>query len=515
MGIVVNRTRLNPFPVKSASGEFISIDDAVNRSVKKLEISFTPNQEGSGDPSVGGTNYFPSDFVWSSDTTVIYTPINVGDGEFTMSTPNFPYHSTQDVFFLAGNVGSGASSGTNGVGKGNPITVTSVNGYVTVANRYNSAREQPSQYAWFIQASNAVQNIRPIHGYTGLNFYTRNENLWNNDYYTVSGGSMALITDPDDPFYGFYGGRVKQWSNTLGICSCGNREGKRLSITGHYGSNSSGQFTFRDYFYYTDGTSNYISNITYGANNHGIQTRTSSDGKTLKQKGYVITTSAGDTNSRGRIKDVMVSWDGKTTYVEPISHDYPITWQTEAGEVLGGTLDLVTGVLTAKWESAQLDGTEIKIEKGTYNRFFLKKYATNHMLYSRTSNAYIKADRFMSIAANGSGGSQIAIFTNNEMTVGLQNIPNVSTVQELQSWLSASPVQICYRLYRNATYQLTPHQISTLMGSNRIWTDVGTISLDYRAMRSAPLGNGLLGGMLGNPNTEEPEEEPIDEEVEE
>lgn len=67
---------------------------------------------------------------------VLYSPIYVGNGQFTLSTT--APQSAQDaanLFLLAGNVSSGISTATNGVWTNHSVTVTSVDGYVTVASR--------------------------------------------------------------------------------------------------------------------------------------------------------------------------------------------------------------------------------------------------------------------------------------------------------------------------------------------------------------------------------------------
>lgn len=51
MAITVNRTHLNPFPIKTVSGEIVTIDDALARDALGLTVRLEPVQEGSGDPS--------------------------------------------------------------------------------------------------------------------------------------------------------------------------------------------------------------------------------------------------------------------------------------------------------------------------------------------------------------------------------------------------------------------------------------------------------------------------------
>lgn len=81
-------------------------------------------------------NLFDENYPNIKVDTPTYRSIYVGDGTFTLSTTTAQYRNTANVFFLAGNVGSGASTQNNGVWNGNPRTVTAVDGYVTIAYRY-------------------------------------------------------------------------------------------------------------------------------------------------------------------------------------------------------------------------------------------------------------------------------------------------------------------------------------------------------------------------------------------
>lgn len=71
---------------------------------------------------------------------VKYKSIFVGEGTFTLSTncPKQDGGSATNLFFLSGNVSTGANSGTNGVYNNYPATVTSLNGYVTIGYRAQS-----------------------------------------------------------------------------------------------------------------------------------------------------------------------------------------------------------------------------------------------------------------------------------------------------------------------------------------------------------------------------------------
>lgn len=106
-----------------------------------------------------------------SNDRLTYVPIMVGNGEFTMSTtvPNAGMSEgspAANLFFLTGNVVAGASTGTNGIWAGNPRTIESSDGYVTVAYRTQTFGERfnPKNYDTMLNVGNSVMTYEP-YGY--------------------------------------------------------------------------------------------------------------------------------------------------------------------------------------------------------------------------------------------------------------------------------------------------------------------------------------------------------------
>ena len=114
--------------------------------------------------STTGAQLFDKTGIVLTGTIITYTPVNVGDGEFTLST-DYIANNRSDIFFLSGNVNSGASSANNGVDSENNRTVTSENGYVTVALRLNSdGVTSPLDYQIML---NSGSKAKPYEPYTG------------------------------------------------------------------------------------------------------------------------------------------------------------------------------------------------------------------------------------------------------------------------------------------------------------------------------------------------------------
>lgn len=179
------------------------------------------------------------------------------------------------------------------------------------------------------------------------------------------------------------------------------------------------------------------------------------------------------------------SGDPSTDNVRPISgrtsaniyHDHSydaqaspvktISWQTEAGTVYGGTMDVVSGVLTVYsvlWEknTAQMNnnidypgwrnsGVEQLIGRGI-----------NRTFQNQMSNIG------SSFNANTAGTADILFLS--KTLYGLDQ----------DEWIAmALDVQIIIPLATPRTYQLTPTEVKTLLGDNVVWSDAGDITVTY------------------------------------
>lgn len=166
----------------TVTGNPVSFETNLAKPLRGMVIPFSPVQEGTGDPSpsnvrsISGTgainishtgkNIFDQEhFQWGQTGTVVYVPIFVGDGTFTMST-DFPDYDTKDVFLIPGSVSSGGSSADNGVSISHPRTFASIGGYITVASRYNSSRGFPSRSNWQIEVGSSASPYSPYSGST-------------------------------------------------------------------------------------------------------------------------------------------------------------------------------------------------------------------------------------------------------------------------------------------------------------------------------------------------------------
>ena len=106
--------------------------------------------------------------LWDEDYTGIsssikYVQMHVGEGLFTLSTTApMQGETSAALFLLAGNVSSGAS-GSAKVYLGNPLTVTAIDGYVTVAFR-GLTTVNPADYDTMLNSGSTALPYSP-YGY--------------------------------------------------------------------------------------------------------------------------------------------------------------------------------------------------------------------------------------------------------------------------------------------------------------------------------------------------------------
>ena len=169
----------------------------------------------------------------------------------------------------------------------------------------------------------------------------------------------------------------------------------------------------------------------------------------------------------------MLRPSGTTSDFEPYNgNTYTIDLN---GTRYGGTLDVLTGVLTVTWGTITLDGSESW--KGTPSNGWyttlntLKKYKSNYV-------GAIYADKLVTGREQG----EISGFYDNRDAYPTQNwlyyyMNTFTSANEVKSYFQTNPTQIVYELATPFTYNLTPQQISLLTGTNIISTDMDSLTV--------------------------------------
>lgn len=195
--------------------------------------------------------------------------------------------------------------------------------------------------------------------------------------------------------------------------------------------------------------------------------------------------------------------DAPTEFESYNGNTYNISLSS-AGTVYGGTLDVVSGVLTVTHGYILLDGTQrfgLTNWRATENSIgWVYPYSLANHFIERTDKIVpdIKSDKLPTIAYSVAfAGSSIGISTVSSTTgksdYGIAvRVADTSLTNEtaINAYLAENPIQVVYKLATPQTYQLTPTEVTMLIGRNTIWMDAdGKIKLDYKTNAIATKGD--------------------------
>ena len=153
---------------------------------------------------------------------------------------------------------------------------------------------------------------------------------------------------------------------------------------------------------------------------------------------------------------------------------------TSVGTVYGGTLDVVSGVLTV---------THAYVDMGTLS--WIKNSATSFEGYSifqvnnqpRKPGMQATSAVYATCYARDFGTGGVATTLPSYHIRGhatLSNVyvvdPRYNTAADLKAGLSGQ--YMCYELESPIEYSLTPHQITSLIGANTVYSDVDSVTID-------------------------------------
>ena len=175
-----------------------------------------------------------------------------------------------------------------------------------------------------------------------------------------------------------------------------------------------------------------------------------------------------------------------TPYAPYVGTTYPINWQTAAGTVYHGVMDMTAKTLTVDYASVTYDGSEdeewayYSIASGNLFRIV----QSDRKMENITSNAATRAKYICNsyaVAANSTTGRINGTFSGSNNNVDFVN-DSYSTVDAFRAYLAQNPIQFVYPLAETVVYSLIDvPDIQTLLGENNLWSDTGAINLTYPA----------------------------------
>lgn len=224
-------------------------------------------------------------------------------------------------------------------------------------------------------------------------------------------------------------------------------------------------------FMYTDGTSTSVADITTTAETQ--YSEVSAAGKTVS--GIYGTYGSGPSVTLYLTNIQLEEGTTVTPYAPYTGTTIPVSWETEAGTVYGGELDVVSGVLTVDRGYFTDDGSAnwVKNNDGSFYlnvgiqnpiQTVINRCACNYAPYRVSFDGISVFLRGIGLISLGKGWSNA-----------------YSDLASLKAAFAQTPFQMVYPLATPLEYQLTQQQLQTLLGDNVIWSDAGSVEVEYRA----------------------------------
>ena len=486
-------------------------DGADNIPVKSCIINLEPYQEGSGDPypAGGGENLFPYlnartttakgvDLVCDGAGKITITgtatasdyisllfplPFTVPDGNiYKFCMMNTQANSESMFRFVNGStiVDSWAPSTVNRETAYSSMSLKEVTGiriYIVSGTTYNMTM-QPMLVPKTLTVSEYIpySNIRPISGRTGLTVTRTGKNLLENTAASATRGGVTLTVADD-------GTITANGTATNGFDFV-------IWDSGDTTKGFKGEFVLNGCLGGTASTYRLVARVrNVDANTNRYVVSGNGDATVVTSINEVINRVVLSVNSGSELSNIKVrpmlrpSTITDDTYEPYTGTEIPVTWETEAGTVYGGTLDAVSGKLTVKYSTITFDGTQTVTDKINSNdRVYMQVpgMAAKAMLDDPlvTCNrlpktaAYLNASRACVCIGHSSTGNYIYL-------QGLSHIDGVTNLATFNAWLADNPVVCTYELAEPQIYQLTPIKIKTLLNYNTIYTNIGNLIVNY------------------------------------
>lgn len=161
-----------------------------------------------------------------------------------------------------------------------------------------------------------------------------------------------------------------------------------------------------------------------------------------------------------------------TNSIVPVGHK--TTYLTR--DIFGGYVDLISGKLVVDKVMVDLGSLEwLRMDSSyVYGTFTAK---LDGMAYSTSRNTFL-CSAYKPTYNNEITSTDDGVIWNRSGTVVIKDTSKGDmTVAEFKEFLSGK--QLVYELATPQTYQLTPQQVNTLVGTNNVWSEQGNIELSY------------------------------------
>jgi hypothetical protein len=312
------------------------------------------------------------------------------------------------------------------------------------------------------------ENIRPISGHTEVNAWVRGKNLLPNNLTTVTAFGITYVTQEDGSIIA--NGTSTGWANAQITTNLLLKGGERYTLSGSPNVNGAYITIVK-----ANGESGSWSSTIY----------TPSITVSFNEDTLVnvrLSASSGTVFNNTIFKPMIhLATESDATYepYSPQSQTIQVSWQTEAGEVYGGYVDLVSGELKVTHELVTYDGSNDENWglNENYNLFNMSIPSNYRVEQTPSSNLFKGLEPQSASNLSTKENGSFALYS----TFGGINIKTdvAADVADFKTYLNNNNMQVVYKLATPITYQLTPTQIKSLLGTNNAWCDTGDVDIEY------------------------------------
>lgn len=185
----------------------------------------------------------------------------------------------------------------------------------------------------------------------------------------------------------------------------------------------------------------------------------------------------------------IVKGEAEGVFEPYVSKTLSVDLTSSAGPVYGGTVDLISGKMVINYGKMVVDGN---------GSIYSISARTNTVRCSVVANPIMAGDVRVAIPVISDAlvpvtGTTLTIYNSDILGVcgwrdNATNNPGLwlsipssagSTQASIQAWLNANPITCIYPIASTSEIQLTPQEVSTLLGGNNIWINGETVSVTY------------------------------------
>lgn len=174
--------------------------------------------------------------------------------------------------------------------------------------------------------------------------------------------------------------------------------------------------------------------------------------------------------------------------------DYETITKTLPQTVYGGTLDVVSGKLSI--DRAMVDAGALNWSKlGTSYITFGSTSLANVIKQNNASATAICSQYKAESSSSASGSADNYVWVNTNKLLAIKDTSKAN-MTDAEFKTAMNGVQLVYELATPTEIDLTPTEVKSLLGDNNVWSDSGTVEVEYRADTSLVI-NKILEALEG------------------